>query len=206
MKTINFTFTKLGRALLLSAVMAVCLVGCGGSSSSSLNDSRDGQKYRTVKIGNQVWMAENLRFKIGDSWCYENSEDNCKKYGRLYDWNMAKIACPKGWHLPSDDEWEELITVVGSSEAGKKLKSKNGWNGNAEGTNVFGFSSLPGGYRTSKGAFDKIGFGGLWWTASDDDSYYSYGIECRIMESNYNGVKSLKFNESSGASVRCVAD
>jgi len=216
------------RMAMLSAVLvvgAVCVSGCGGGNkdassgkseqgavsgkSSKLTDSRDGQKYKTVKIGNQVWMAENLRFKIGDSWCYDNSEDNCAKYGRLYDWNMAKIACPKGWHLPSKDEWTELVTVVGSETGGKKLKSTSGWNKNGNGTDEFGFSALPGGYYN--GNFSNDSTNGQWWTSTrikqeyySHDDYYSwymlYGDD-RMFEGD------IQFDHSKdGYSVRCVRD
>jgi len=210
------------RMAMLSAVLvvgAVCVSGCGGGNkdassgkseqgavsgkSSKLTDSRDGQKYKTVKIGNQVWMAENLRFKIGDSWCYDNSEDNCAKYGRLYDWNMAKIACPKGWHLPSKDEWTELVTVVGSETGGKKLKSTSGWNKNGNGTDEFGFSALPGGNRGTFDSFDNAGEYGDWWAATE------YGIGSayyRFMGYDGDGVYEHYNDRGDGFSVRCLQD
>ena len=132
----------------------------GGSSDAStydvvtgtFTDSRDGQTYKTVKIGDQVWMTENLNFVTDNSWCYKDESDNCAKYGRLYTWAAAvgrdedecgyehtcglgsgdiRGACPKGWHLPSKAEWEALIVAVdgsiteytSSNTAGSKLKS-----------------------------------------------------------------------------------
>jgi uncharacterized protein (TIGR02145 family) len=141
-------------------------------------------------------MAENLRYNIEGSWCYDNDEANCQKYGRLYTWDAAKKACPAGWHLPSRKEWRELIRAVDSNAqlgeedwdydnvAGKMLKSQTGWNvlSGIENKDTFGFSALPGGARFSNGSFDYVGDGGYWWTAPDDGSgnayyrgmYYSY--------------------------------
>ncbi len=113
-------------------------------------DPRDGQTYRTVKIGDQVWMAENLNYEAKGSRCYGNDPANAKKYGRLYNRKTAMKVCPPGWHLPSDKEWDVLIEFVGGKEvAGKNLKSKSGWNNyegiNGNGKDTYGFSALPGG-------------------------------------------------------------
>jgi len=110
---------------------AVCVVGCGGK----LTDPRDGKIYKTTKIGNQMWMTENLNCETGKSWCYDGDDSKCQQYGRLYDWNTANEACPAGWHLPSQEEWGNLVKAVGgSSTAGKKLKSRSGWNNKKNGS------------------------------------------------------------------------
>jgi uncharacterized protein (TIGR02145 family) len=190
------------RMVMLSAVAVAMFVGTvSAQQKGTLTDSRDGQNYKTVTIGNQTWMAENLRFKIGDSWCYDNSEDNCNKYGRMYDWNMAKIACPKGWHLPSNDEWTELVTVVGSSTAGKKLKSRSGWNENGNGTDEYGFSALPSGYRYLAGGFENDGVRGYWWTATEHDSNNAYQWN---IDYNHDYVNKSDSYKGVGYSVRCV--
>ena len=88
-------------------------------------DSRDGQVYKSVVIGNQIWMAENLNFKVQNSRCYDNDKTNCKKYGRLYKWKATANVCPAEWHVPSKTEFEILINAVGDTlTAGKKIKSK----------------------------------------------------------------------------------
>ena len=114
-----------------------------------------GNEYKTVKIGNQLWMAENLNLKTPGSWCYRNKQSNCKNYGRLYTWKAAMENCPDGWHLPSDDEWGELKNFVdahnGDEGVGTSLKSTNGWKNERTipvGTDRFGFSGKPSGFKT----------------------------------------------------------
>lgn len=169
---------------------------------STFTDSRDGQRYKTVKIGNQVWMAENLNYKTNDSYCYNNDEGMCKKYGRLYKWNAAKNACPSGWHLPSNEEWNTLWTAVGGTNtAGTKLKSKNGWNSNGNGTDSFGFAVLPAGHRSGDGYFRNEGYRAFFWSStelSSDDAYSWYFFY------NNDFVHRDYDNLNYGFSVRCL--
>jgi uncharacterized protein (TIGR02145 family) len=185
------------------AVFAGMSVAESGGSGT-FTDKRDGKTYRTVAIGGKAWMGENLNYETGNSWCYENDNSNCNKYGRLYTWNAAKTACPSGWHLPSSAEWDALVTAVGgNSGAGKKLKSTNGWNSNGNGTDTYGFSALPGGYRNSDGSFGNVGDYGYWWTATEDFADNAY-----YRRMNYYGgyVYSGNFSKGYGRSVRCVGD
>jgi uncharacterized protein (TIGR02145 family) len=169
-------------------------------------DSRDGQKYRTVKICGLVWMAENLNYKTGDSWCYKDDDDYSKKYGRLYTWDAAKTACPAGWRLPTRQEWDTLVTAMGGLQmAGKKLKAKSGWSDNGNGTDDYGFSALPGGRRfLGPSAYLNATYEGVWWTATKYDSDYAYarGTECdrNDMYENHDNLK------ENGFSVRCVSN
>jgi len=183
-------------------------------ASSYLTDSRDGKKYRFVKIGTQTWMAENLNYNKSGSKCYDNKDANCTKYGRLYDWATAKVACPSGWHLPSDAEWNVLMKYVNPSckdnadcaGAGTKLKATSGWcetcSDFIRGTDDYGFSALPGGYGYSGGGFDNAGYG-YWWSASEgssDGAYY------RHMGYYYEGVRYDDNDKDVLFSVRCVKD
>ena len=123
----------------------------------SLVDTRDGQVYKTVKIGNQVWMAENLNYAdsvkspilVGNSWCYNDSSNYCDKYGRLYAWSAALNVCPDGWHLPDTTEWNTLFESVDNPYfVGRILKSKSDWQlgrSGPEGIDALGFNVLPAG-------------------------------------------------------------
>jgi len=158
-------------------------------------DRRDGKKYRIVRIGNRIWMAENLNFTMYDSWCYDNNASNCVKYGRLYTWNAAMRACPTGWRLPADADWRDLFNAVGGdSIVGIKLKSKTEWNDSGSGTDDYGFSALPGGAGDGND-FGQIGKHGNWW--SNDAWYWAMG---------WYGDDVVKFNINNdiGFSVRCV--
>ncbi len=140
----------------------------------TMTDPRDGKTYKTVVIGTQTWMAENLNYEISNSWCYENKEENCEKYGRLYTWAAAKSAVPNGWHLPTNGEWGVLAANVAVlAKAGTKLKSKNGWN-SGNGTDDYGFAALPAGVRRNSGSFNAVGDSAYFWTASE---YSSSGAE-----------------------------
>jgi len=195
-----------GQAVLSVAVLLVGSVTA--QQKGTFTDSRDGQKYKTVKIGTQTWTAENMNVKTGTSWCYDDDESNCKKYGRLYAWSTAaKMACPDGWHLPSNKEWTVLVPAAGSLTAGKKLKSKSGWNNNegktGNGTDVFGFSALPGGLRNDDGDFYSVGNSGNWWTSEEDEGNAAYN---RVILYDDDGVGGVSVDKSVGFSVRCVAD
>ncbi len=160
--------------------------------------------YKTVKIGDQTWMAENLNCDAIGSVCYGNDEVNCNKYGRLYDWETAMSVCPKGWHLPSKSEWEVMTAYIGGAKTeGKKLKAKSGWNSGGNGTDEFGFSAFPGGSGRSVGSFSSAGDRGYWWSASEGSSTYAY---CRYVGYYGEGAYWDYYGKSYLLSVRCVKD
>jgi uncharacterized protein (TIGR02145 family) len=167
-----------------------------------LIDTRDNnKKYKTVKIGDHTWMAENLNYQTSSgSWCYDNTSSNCTTYGRLYDWSTARTACPVGWRLPTREDWSALVAAAGDDNAGTKLKAKSpDWNG----TNDYGFSALPGGYRYNSGSGSLIDVGswGYWWTATESIASHAY---YRVMSADYAIVSEGDYGKDMGLSIRCV--
>lgn len=160
----------------------------------TLKDPRDGQVYKTIKIGNHVWMAENLNYTITDSWCYENSQTNCQEYGRLYTWESAKKGCPTGWHLPTDSEWSTLINNNGGErKADAKLK---------EGGSS-GFNASLGGFRNTDGEFRYVGEDGNYWSSSASGEYDAW---VRFFHSGSDKVNRFDYSRDYGLSVRCLQD
>ena len=143
-------------------------------NTGTFTDPRDGHTYKWVKIGNQVWMAENLNYKTGNSWCFNDITTNCNTFGRLYNWEAARTACPDGWHLPSNAEWKILVDYLGGRKvAGGKMKETGTehWRSpNKRATNESGFTVLPGGYRSTDGYFYYLGRHGYWWSATESGS------------------------------------
>jgi uncharacterized protein (TIGR02145 family) len=196
----------------------------GGYSGSYGSVSHGGQSYKTVRIGNQTWMAENLNYDASGSVCYKNDPANCAKYGRLYDWATAMALpsscnhnscsnqvsskhrgiCPSGWHIPSDEEWITLVYYVGGpSTAGTKLKATSGWSNNGNGTDTYGFAALPGGRGNS--GDDEIGNRGYWWSTTE--SAYDGAWICHMNYNTENIGPNYRDNEKmSPISVRCIKD
>lgn len=174
-------------------------------------DVRDSQVYRTVQIGEQVWMAQNLNYKSDtQSFCFDNDDNNCAKWGRLYTWAQAVKACPEGWKLPDSSEYGSLAIFLKDSTDNKNVGKylKTGKN------NLFGFSVLLGsGYFV--GGPDYFNEGGetygraYFWTASETDEQNTleppdkYAIIRSLKYSNdIFGI--LPWEKQDGLSVRCL--
>ena len=175
-----------------------------------LTDSRDGQSYRTVTIGSQTWMAENLNYKTANSYCYDNNAGNCIKYGRLYTWNAAKTACPSGWHLPTQAEMKTLIATVGGANDASSLKSTSGWKEyfreSGNGTDDFSFSALPAGDRDTSGKFYYEGTDAFFWSSTEDPISNNKAYFMNLYYYNGDGAMLVNDSKDYGASVRCVKD
>lgn len=202
-------------------------------SYGEFSDVRDDQVYKTVKIGNQTWMAENLNYdyNVGTakSTCYENEQDSCSKYGRLYSWSAAmdsaamfsengegcgfygytcrprgsiRCVCPDGWHLPSQTEWDTLFAAVGESTSSTMFKSLTGWysySGVPAGTDAYGFSALPAG-NAEYGYFSSVGYYAQFWSSSGEDSYYAYYVDF----DSYDFVSLRNGDKDNAFSIRCL--
>lgn len=154
--------------------------------------------FLKVKIGKQVWMAKNLDIDDGGKGIFHN-EENGEVY---YTWDAAKRIADSipGWHLPTREEWQELVDFCGSDKAGKLLKSKTGWTGKGKGTNKYGFSVPPGGYWFI--GFNNVGSYAYFWTSTQYNDSYVY---CQCLDSG-TSVTESDYSKSRGYSVRLVQD
>jgi uncharacterized protein (TIGR02145 family) len=175
------------------------------SGPDVLYDERDGRTYKTVRIGTQVWMAENLAYSSGSGWCYGLRNDNCETFGKLFEWEAAKNACPSGWQLPTEDEWKVLIEYVGGKKvAGGKLKESgySHWaSPNTDASDMFGFGAIPGGFRHPAGLFKNLGNMATFWTSSKCSGNGACAISFSSRSAN---AEKIATNRLDGRSVRCI--
>lgn len=203
--------------------LCVCFlvpVSCSNTPPSNTN---------VIKIGTQTWAVKNLNlnhFRNGDTilqaksdeewvnagnaskpaWCYYNNDATLEnKYGKIYNWfaiNDPRELADSGWHIPSDTEWNNLMEFLGGADsAGTKIKSSNGWNEEGNGTNVTGFTGLPGGYRYNNGIFKGIGLYGSWWSKTPIDSL---GAWYRYLSAREGRLNKTFSDKRDGFSVRCI--
>ena len=203
-------------------------------TTGSMLDERDGQIYKTVLIGKQVWMAQNLNYASDFfmSYCYNDLPSNCDKYGRLYSWAAAmdslgvfstngkgcgyKVSCsisypvrgicPAGWHLPSKEEWEVLLNAVGGEDnAGTRLKSSTDWLNGGNGLDSYGFNALPAGMQYETLGSENIGEDAGFVTSTE---YVSSGLHYDQYVAHFYDSASwvtLQFSgKNYGYSVRCI--
>jgi len=192
----------------------------------------DGNIYSSVIIGKQVWMVENLQvskfsngvkipevktakkwkkagIKRKPAWCfYENDPNNGKTYGKLFNGfaiNDSNGLCPKGWHVPSDEEWQSLVNYLGGFDvAGGKMKAKSKWEGSDEKatTNSSGFTDYLAGNRDCDGTFGRIGENSAFWTSTENDKGNNW-VWC--LGFNYLGVGRYDYlTKTFGLTVRCL--
>jgi uncharacterized protein (TIGR02145 family) len=194
---------------------------------------QQGNVYKTIMIGQQEWMAENLKTSIyrnGDAianvignsqwqsltagaWAFYNHDSQFEcPYGKFYNWYAVtdpRRLCPAGWHVPANSEWVSLLNYLGgNSVAGGKMKTigTQDWSSPNQGaSNESGFSGLPGGVRYANGSFNFIGRYGRWWSNSQDNIAANAAF---YLELDFNGNQAISesFNKRAGMSVRCVKD
>ena len=193
-----------------SSSSKIAISSSSEATSGTFVDTRDYGEYKWVKIGEQIWMAQNLNYSRdvnitlgrGEAPCYDENMEKCSIYGRLYG-ITTKIACPVGWHLPTKAEWQTLVDFIGE-DAGKKLKATSGWN-SGNGTDEYGFAALPGGLINPALGFQDIGTDGYWWSSNeeDDERGYIWTIGSGNTVSLYLLGMSLQFGQRH-FSIRCV--
>ena len=203
---------------LISMVMTVFGQNSEPMRSGTFTDSRDNHLYKWVKIGTQIWMAENLAFKPSfGALCYGNMLFNCDYYGTLYTYEAAKTACPEGWSLPTDEQWMLLEKAIGigneeivfggrrGEDQAAKLKSRFGWSSDGNGSDTMAFSILPGGsYYTG---FNGIGNTAYFWSSTTKETYIrGRRAWTRSFYNDTNQIGRYLMNQSSYLSVRCIKD
>ena len=176
--------------------------------TGSITDSRDGETYRIVTIGEQTWMAENLKYNYSDtdasSYCYKDKDSNCDKYGRLYTWSedMARNICPSGWHLPDHEDWKTLINSTGGVDyAGHKLKAKSTWNSDGNGSDAYSFTALAAGFRNTSKNYEEQGSYASFWSATRYD--YSDVLYWSLNADNKLVIRDAG-NRNNAFSIRCI--
>jgi uncharacterized protein (TIGR02145 family) len=190
----------------------------------------DGNVSSSVNIGSQIWMVNNLdvsHYRNGDpipqaqnidewddlttgAWCYfDMNTENGRKYGKLYNWyavNDTRGLAPKGWHIPSKDEWVSLTDYLGGKDiAGGKMRSLQYWESpNADATNSSGFSGMPGGLLFFRGIYTDLGSSGNWWSSTEEGPETAY---CLALVNNSGSIgNQISYNKNFGLSVRCIKD
>ena len=202
-----------------------------GTDENCFKDARDGQTYRTVKIGNQVWMRDNLNFRTGSSSCYNDDTSFCTKYGLLYTWATALDSvgefstnskgcgynalscrpvsptygiCPDGWRIPSTIDWSILFGKVGGKDvAGKALKSASDWLNDGNGTDEASFTALPGG-RFEEGIFYLIGNDASFWASNPNTTTYVRLVDYVAMSDDLDKAAQYQTEPYNKRYIRCI--
>ncbi len=183
------------KTLLLFAALSISI---NLFSQNTFTDTRDNHQYKTVKIGEQVWFAENFAYKPenGNFWAYDDNEQNVLKFGYLYDWETAKQIAPEGWHLPTQKEFETLLNSFGGDESYDAfLALKEG--------GTTGFNALKGGFYWFDEGYEGNNQVSMFWTSTQDDNEYAW--DCRVGDGGETASIHVS-DKKSGLSVRFIKD
>ena len=192
-------------------ILCFCTLHTFAQVTGTFVDKRDGKKYKTLEVNQQIWMAENLAYKAKSGcWVYNNDPKKNEQYGYLYNWATGMKSCPSGWHMANDADWQNLAKAFGGeSKAGAKMKSVNGWTDNEINTNSSGFNGLPAGYyMKSDNKFKSMGSLGVWWTATMREDDLGMTVWSFMLGSKNEKLVNdhVVFTEADGLSVRCVTE
>ncbi len=175
----------------------------GAQEYGSFTDERDDTTYKTVQIGKELWMAENMKYVADDITCSADTRhgSSVKNYGCLYSWADAQKVCPIGWHLPSRVEFSRLLIKVGEGAEGSGNLRNSSWQ---DGKNTSGFSALPAGSYSS-GSYLAFGQGAYFWSVTECDAE---GVNAYALTIQSDGVsaKSCHSQVTDSLAVRCVKD
>jgi uncharacterized protein (TIGR02145 family) len=159
----------LSSALVIALVASSASIAASKAKKNEIKDARDKQKYRTVVIDGRKWMADNLNYKMPGSTCYREDEDNCMVYGRLYTWEAAQKACPAGFRLPTNEDFESLWKAAGGDfNAGYLIKANYGWSGETNGNDTLKFSAMPAGNMFDDGTYGNENKFAFFWSSSTE--------------------------------------
>ncbi len=207
MKEMTANFSVLMIVVALSGIFLS--LGLSGRVSSEILKDFEGNQYKAVVIGEQTWMAENLRStKTQDGTpvlsFFPNDDSNAvAQYGRLYTWETALTIAPKGWHLPTDAEWYALEKHLGKN-TGAKLKDTVLWRStNTGATNPAGFSARPAGYWNDSGFENNFGSRAVFWSSTKQDSHFVWS---RTLSHDHDSLRRAPQHPQYGFSVRCIKD
>ena len=190
-------------------VVAIALSVASGSSAGSTAGSANDQSPSGTTVSSRrmadgkEWTTANLSVNVAPSYCYDDAEPNCRRYGRLYPWESAQRVCQSlgdGWRLPTDDEWRQMAKRYGGVSSDSADKGKAAFTALVSGGSS-GFNAVLGGNRTD-GQYARLEAHGFYWTASDNDPgsapYYNFGQNGQALHRQPQGEKQMAI------SVRCV--
>jgi uncharacterized protein (TIGR02145 family) len=197
----NMNMNYLSSALVIALVASSASLAAPKAKKNEIMDTRDKQKYRTVVIDGRTWMADNLNYKMSGSSCYREDDDNCMVYGSLYTWEAATSACPAGFRLPTNADFESLWKAAGGDfNAGYLIKANYGWSGETNGNDTLKFSAMPAGNMFDDGTYgNENKFAFFWSSETEGDKASVWYLTSKSM-----GFSFMMKPKNFGFSVRCV--
>lgn len=196
------------RVLATALGIACAFLGASCAVSPSAKDQKESGTIESARrmADGMLWTTDNLNIDTGQSYCYDDAELNCGRYGRLYPWESAQRGCQalgEGWRLPTNEEWAKMAAHYGG------VRGDSADNGSAAYKALFmggsaGFNALFGGNRSAAGQYERLNAHGLYWTASETGPatawLYNFGLGGQALSRHSGGVKQI------AVSVRCVRE